>query len=129
MTHPTAPVDLAGLLATVGEPWQPLTVATLNDYDVRVVRTLGEFTRHAHPETDELFLVLAGELTIDLREDGVERAVVLGPHDLFVVPRGVEHRPRAAVETSAVLVERRGTVNTGDAGGDLTSPVRELPDA
>ncbi|WP_251151640.1 cupin domain-containing protein [Cellulosimicrobium sp. Marseille-Q4280] len=119
---------LAALDAFDGH-WQPHRVASVNDDDVKVVKVLGEFVWHTHPETDELFLVLAGELTVDLREDGVERPVVLGPHDVLVVPRGVEHRPRAAVETAVVLVERQGTVNTGDAGGELTSPVRELPDA
>lgn len=119
--------NLLAALDTFDGHWQPHRVASLNDADVKVVKVLGEFVWHTHPETDELFLVLNGELTIDLRDGGVERAVVLGPHDLFVVPRGVEHRPRAAVETSAVLVERQGTVNTGDAGGDLTSPLRELP--
>ncbi|MGX1575542.1 cupin domain-containing protein [Cellulosimicrobium funkei] len=121
--------NLLAALDTFDGHWQPHRVASLNDADVKVVKVLGEFVWHTHPETDELFLVLDGELTIDLRDGGVERAVVLGPHDLFVVPRGVEHRPRATVETSAVLVERQGTVNTGDAGGDLTSPLRELPDA
>ncbi|MBE9925263.1 cupin domain-containing protein [Cellulosimicrobium cellulans] len=121
--------NLLAALDTFDGHWQPHRVASLNDADVKVVKVLGEFVWHTHPETDELFLVLDGELTIDVRDGGVERAVVLGPHDLYVVPRGVEHRPRAAVETSAVLVERQGTVNTGDAGGDLTSPLRELPDA
>lgn len=127
--HMTDARNLFAALDVFDGHWQPHRVASLNDEDVKVVKVLGEFVWHSHPETDELFLVLAGELTIGLREDGVERAVVLGPHDLFVVPRGVEHRPRTAVETSALLVERRGTVNTGDAGGDLTSPLRELPDA
>jgi mannose-6-phosphate isomerase-like protein (cupin superfamily) len=107
--------------------WQPHRVTSLNDYDVKVVKVLGEFVWHTHPDTDELFLVLSGELTIGLREDGAEREVVLGPNDVFVVPRGVEHRPRAHVETAAVLVEPQGTVNTGDAGGAMTSPLRELP--
>ena len=122
--------DVRNLLAALDqfdEHWQPHRVTTLNDYDVKVVKVLGEFVWHTHPDTDELFLVLSGELTIGLREDGVEREVVLGPNDVFVVPRGVEHRPRADVETAAVLVEPQGTVNTGDAGGDLTSPLRELP--
>ncbi len=77
------------MLATFEEPWTPRTVATLNDYDVRVVKTKGEFTRHSHPDTDELFLVLRGSLTI--RMDAAE--VQLGPGQLFVVPRGVHHQP------------------------------------
>ncbi len=119
--------NLLAALDSIGEHWQPHRLASLNDYDVKVVKILGEFVWHSHPETDELFLVLSGELTIGLREDGVEREVVLGPNDVYVVPRGVEHRPRADVETAAVLVEPQGTVNTGDAGGDMTSPLRELP--
>ncbi|MFC8923651.1 cupin domain-containing protein [Cellulosimicrobium sp. NPDC057127] len=117
---------LAALDAFDGH-WQPHRVASANDHDVKVVKVLGEFVWHTHPDTDELFLVLSGELTIQLRDDDGRRDVVLGPQDLFVVPRGVEHCPRADVETAAVIVERQGTVNTGDAGGDLTSALRELP--
>ncbi|MCB7135344.1 cupin domain-containing protein [Cellulosimicrobium marinum] len=122
--------DVRNLLAALDAfdaHWQPHRVASPNDHDVKVVKVLGEFVWHTHPDTDELFLVLDGALTIGLREGGAEREVVLGPHDLFVVPRGVEHRPRADVETSAVIVERQGTVNTGDAGGAMTSALRELP--
>jgi mannose-6-phosphate isomerase-like protein (cupin superfamily) len=117
----TSPVDLAAVLATFDEPWQPRTVATLNDYDVRVVRTHGEFTRHSHPETDELFLVLSGSLTIDL-EDG---EVVLGPGQLHVVPRGVPHRPRSEQGAEVLLVEPTTTVNTGDTPSRLTAERRE----
>ena len=83
------PVDLASALAAVDAPWSPLTVALKNDDDVWVVKTRGEFTRHAHPETDELFLVVRGELTIRM-DDGEVR---LGPGQLYVVPRGVLHQP------------------------------------
>lgn len=75
-----------------------------------------EFVRHTHPGTDELFLVLTGRLTIQLRDGDV----MLEPGELFVVPRGVEHCPRADEETSAMLLEPRGTSNTGDAGGPMT---------
>ncbi|WP_298805311.1 cupin domain-containing protein [uncultured Pseudokineococcus sp.] len=111
-------------LAAITEHWAPHRLATVNDHDVKVVKLQGEFVWHTHPETDELFLVLSGRLTIELRD----RDVVLGPQDVFVVPRGVEHRPRAEEEVHAVLLERAGTVNTGDAGGPLTSPLRELPE-
>jgi mannose-6-phosphate isomerase-like protein (cupin superfamily) len=80
-------IDLAALLASIQQPWQPRTVAVLNDYDVRVVRTHGEFTRHSHPESDEVFLVLSGSLTIRL-DDG---EVTLGPDQLYVVPKGTPH--------------------------------------
>jgi mannose-6-phosphate isomerase-like protein (cupin superfamily) len=85
-----------------------------------VVRTLGEFTRHAHPETDEVFLVLAGSLTIEL-DDG---DVVLGPGQLYVVPRGVPHRPRSAAAADVLLVEPSATVNTGDTPSHLTTERR-----
>ncbi len=109
-------------LSRVPEPWQPHRLVSVNDYDVKVARLDGEFVWHSHPDTDELFLVVAGELTIQLRD----RDVHLGPMDVFVVPRGVEHCPRADAEAHVLLVEPAGTVNTGDAGGARTSPLREL---
>ena len=78
-----SPVDLAAVLATIDQPWSPRTVAVLNDHDLRVVHTRGEFTRHSHPETDEVFLVLSGSLTIRM-DDG---DVTLGPGQLYVVPK------------------------------------------
>lgn len=109
-------IDLAQQLSGITDLWSPAVVARLNDYEVKVVRLAGEFVWHQHADTDELFLVLAGELTIQLR-DG---AVVLGPGQLHVVPRGVEHRPVADSEVHALLIEPAGVVNTGDAGGPLT---------
>ncbi|WP_114855381.1 cupin domain-containing protein [Brachybacterium sp. YJGR34] len=109
-------------LSMITEPWQPHRLTSINDYDVKVVKLQGEFTWHTHPETDELFLVLSGVLTIQMRD----RDVVLHPNDVYVVPRGVEHCPMASEEVHAILIEPQGTVNTGDAGGDLTSPLREL---
>ncbi|MDZ7910295.1 MAG: cupin domain-containing protein [Rhodococcus sp. (in: high G+C Gram-positive bacteria)] len=106
----------------IDKPWQPHRLASINDYDVKVVKLLGEFVWHTHPDTDEMFFVHSGELTIQLRD----RDVVLGPGDVFVVPAGVEHCPKAVEEVSALLLERSGTVNTGDVGGDMTSQVHEL---
>jgi len=114
--------NVLAALATISEPWQPHRLTSINDYDVKVVKLHGEFVWHTHPDTDELFLVLSGELTIQLRD----RDVVLGPQDVFVVPKGVEHCPKAVDEVQALLFEPQGTVNTGDAGGDMTSPLREL---
>jgi mannose-6-phosphate isomerase-like protein (cupin superfamily) len=111
------PIDLAAVLATFAEPWQPRTVATLNDYDVRVVRTHGEFTRHSHPETDEFFLVLRGSLTIRLDDGDVE----LGPGQVYVVPRGVHHQPVSTDGADVLLIEPSVTVNTGDNPGELTA--------
>lgn len=118
----TEPVELAAALATLTGPWSPLTVATLNDYDVRVVRTEGEFTRHSHPDTDELFLVLDGELTIRLDSGDV----TLRRGQLYVVPRGVEHQPYAPDGAEVLLVEPGTTVNTGDNPGALTADRRVL---
>lgn len=114
-------IDLAAVLASFDETWSPRTVSTVNDDDVRVVHTRGEFTRHSHPETDELFLVLSGSLTIRL-DDG---DVTLGPGQLYVVPRGVHHQPYAPDGADILLLEPRETVNTGDNPGALTAPRRE----
>ncbi len=118
--RPRAPrhvVDLAGALSSFAEHWSPKVVARLNDYEIKVVKIQGEFVWHSHDDTDELFLVLDGELTIQLR-DG---EVTLHAGQLFVVPRGVEHCPIAAGEVQALLIEPAGVVNTGQAGGPLTA--------
>ena len=110
-------VDLRDKLSLFSEHWSPKVVATLNDYEVKVVKVKGEFVWHSHADTDELFLVVDGSLTIRLPDGEVS----LGPGQLFVVPRGVEHCPVAAEEASLVLIEPTGVVNTGDAGGELTA--------
>ncbi|OZF34234.1 cupin [Rhodococcus sp. 14-2496-1d] len=109
-------------LNKIDKPWQPHRLVSVNDYEVKVVKLLGEFVWHTHPDTDEMFFVHSGELIIQLRD----RDVVLGPVDVFVVPAGVEHCPKAVEEVSALLFERAGTVNTGDVGGEMTSQVHEL---
>jgi mannose-6-phosphate isomerase-like protein (cupin superfamily) len=115
-------VDLTERLSRFEDHWSPKVVARFNDYEVKVVKVAGEFVWHAHDDTDELFLVLDGQLTIELR-DG---EVTLPPGTLFVVPRGVEHRPVAEGEVHALLIEPRGVVNTGEAGGPLTSAYHEM---
>ncbi len=95
-------------------------MATVNDYDVRVVRAQGEFTRHTHPDTDEFFLVLDGELTIRL-DDG---DLTLRPGEVCVVPRGVAHQPVSAYGAQVLLLEPSTTVNTGDNPGALTAQRR-----
>jgi mannose-6-phosphate isomerase-like protein (cupin superfamily) len=107
----TAPVSLTEKLAGFTEHWQPRTVAEFNGHDIMVAKVRGEFVWHKHDDTDDLFLVLQGELTIELRD----RSVTLGPGELFVVPRGVEHRPVATEEVHMLLIEKSGTPNTGDA--------------
>ena len=105
------PVRLADKLATFAEHWSPRIVAGFNGHDVMVVKARGEFVWHSHPETDDLFLVLKGRLRIDLPDD----AVTFGPGDLYVVPKGVEHRPVAEEEVELLIIEPAGTPNTGDA--------------
>ena len=115
-------INLAEKLALLGGEYQPAIVGYMNDYKLVVVKTKGEFVWHKHDETDDFFLVLDGRLTIQPRDRDVE----LGPGELFVVPAGVEHCPRADVETHVLLIEPRGTVNTGDVGGELTATEREI---
>jgi mannose-6-phosphate isomerase-like protein (cupin superfamily) len=104
-------VSLEGKLGEFDDHWSPRIVARFNGHDVMVVKAKGEFIWHAHPDSDDLFLVLKGTLRIELR-DG---AVTLHPGDLYVVPRGVEHRPVADEEVHLMLMEPIGTPNTGDA--------------
>ena len=115
-------INLAEKLALLEGTYRPGIVGYLNDYKLLVVKIQGEFVWHKHDETDDFFLVLSGRLTIQLRD----RDVVLGPGELFVVPRGVEHCPKADEETHVLLIEPRETVNTGDAGGSLTAPERTI---
>lgn len=103
-------VNLAAKLATFTEHWQPRTVSRFNGHDVMVVKARGEFVWHRHDDTDDLFLVLQGRLTLQLRDGDV----VLGPGELFVVPRGVEHCPIASEEVHLLIMEAAGTPNTGD---------------
>ena len=109
-------INLADKFRHITEHWAPRTIATVNDYDVRIAKIQGEFEPHRHPETDELFLVLAGELTLRLSDGDV----ALGPGEIYVVPAGVQHQPVAGPETQILMFEPTTTVNTGDAGGPRT---------
>jgi mannose-6-phosphate isomerase-like protein (cupin superfamily) len=115
-------ISIADKLELITEHWRPGIVGTYNENKIVVVKVLGEFEWHSHAETDDLFLVVSGRLQIDLRD----RTVELGPGELFVVPRGVEHRPRADVETAVLLIEPLWTRNTGDDGerSELIAPER-----
>lgn len=106
----SAVVNLGQKLAQVGDHWAPRIVAQYNGNDVMVVKVQGEFVWHSHPETDDFFLVLEGEIDIEMRD----RVVTLRAGELFVVPAGVEHRPVAAREAHLMLIEPSGTPNTGD---------------
>jgi mannose-6-phosphate isomerase-like protein (cupin superfamily) len=103
-------INLAEKLSTFSEYWQPRIVGSFNGHDLMVVKVKGEFVWHKHDNTDDFFLVLAGHITIQLR-DG---AVRLGPGEIFVVPKGVEHCPVAEDEAHVLLIEPRDTPNTGD---------------
>ena len=110
-------INLAEKLARFSEHWSPRVVAEMNDYQFKVVKLLGEFVWHDHPDTDEVFLVLDGEMQIGFRD----RDVTLRAGELCVIPRGVEHITRAESECHALIIEPRGVVNTGEAGGNLTA--------
>jgi mannose-6-phosphate isomerase-like protein (cupin superfamily) len=116
----TEKVNLAEKLALFADHWRPRTVARLNELDVMLVKVQGEFVWHTHANTDDFFLVLDGQLEVRLRD----RTVVLGPGELFVVDRGVEHQTYAERETSLLLIEPTGTPNTGDP--KTAAPYQEL---
>lgn len=111
---PSDVVNLEDKLARFSALWSPRVVAEVNDYQVKLVKLEGAFVWHAHEDTDEAFLVLEGAMRIEFR-DGVSR---LAAGDLCVVRKGVEHRPCAEGECHVLLIEPRGVVNTGDAGGE-----------
>lgn len=116
-------LNLAQLLTTFSDHWSQRTIGTLNDYEIKLAKLLGEFAWHSHPHTDEMFLVLSGTLNIQLRD----RDVILTPGEVFVVPRGVEHCPKAEEEVGVMLLEPKGVVNTGDSDQiDLMKPVRPI---
>lgn len=105
-------------LQLIDEQWSPRVVAQMNDYQFKLARLEGDFIWHSHPETDEAFIVLAGQLRIDFR-DG---AVTLAPGELYVVPKGVEHKPYAEGEVQLLLIEPCGVRNTGQEGGERSAP-------
>jgi mannose-6-phosphate isomerase-like protein (cupin superfamily) len=109
-------INLAEKLTRFDDRWNPRIIADLNDNHVKLVKVQGEFVWHQHAEEDELFLVLRGSLTIELR-DG---SVTLGPGEMVVIPKGVEHRPVAAEEVHLLLIEPKGTRHTGDVESELT---------
>ena len=110
-------INLRDKLARFTEHWSPRVIAEMNDYQFNLVKLQGEFVWHAHADTDEVFIVLEGALTLQFRD----RSVPLAAGEMYVVPKGVEHRPVAEQECSVMLVEPRGVVNTGDAGGAYTA--------
>ncbi|QKZ04665.1 cupin domain-containing protein [Pseudomonas eucalypticola] len=111
------PVNFQEKFALFTEQWAPKVIAEMNDYQFKIARLQGEFIWHSHADTDEAFMVLEGQLRIELR-DG---AVMLQPGELYVVPKGVEHRPCAPQEVKLLLIEPCGVLNTGDQGGERTA--------
>lgn len=114
---PYRSINLAAKFAKFDDHWAPRVVAEMNDYQFKLVKFQGDFVWHQHEDTDEVFLVLKGEMEIEFR-DG---AVTVCAGEMFVIPRGLEHITRAGNECQALLIEPRGVVNTGDAGGALTA--------
>ncbi|TCQ77195.1 mannose-6-phosphate isomerase-like protein (cupin superfamily) [Raoultella ornithinolytica] len=111
------PINIEHKLSLITEQWQPKVIAEMNDYQFKVVKILGDFVWHAHPETDEVFIVIDGVLTIYFRDGEV--AVNAG--EMYVVPRGIEHKTYAQAEAKIMLIEPRGIVNTGHEGGERTA--------
>jgi mannose-6-phosphate isomerase-like protein (cupin superfamily) len=112
-----SPIRLKEKFAAFNEQWAPRVIAEMNDYQFKLARLEGEFVWHDHPDTDEAFVVIDGEMVIEFR-DG---KVTLCAGEMFVVPKGVEHKPVAKKECQVLLIEPRGVVNTGRAGGELTA--------
>ena len=111
-------INFRDKLGRFTDHWAPKVIAELNDYQFKLAKIQGEFVWHQHADTDEAFIVLDGCMTIELRDGRVD----LGPGEMYVVPKGVEHKPFAVDECRILLVEPRGVVNTGDAGGARTAP-------
>lgn len=111
------PINLNEKLSKFDRHWSPKIIAEMNDYQFKLVKVLGEFVWHSHSDTDEVFIVLEGKLDIEFR-DG---KVTLSSGEMFVIPKGKEHKPIAKNECKIMLVEPRGVVNTGDVGGELTA--------
>ncbi len=112
-----SPINLQAKLATFSDHWSPKIIAEMNDYQFKLAKLEGDFVWHKHEETDEAFLVLQGRMSIDLPDGQVD----LEAGEMYVVPRGIEHRPRAEHECHVLLIEPAGVVNTGDSGDDMTA--------
>jgi mannose-6-phosphate isomerase-like protein (cupin superfamily) len=111
-------INFKDKLTKFSDRWAPKVIAEMNDYQFKLVKIQGEFVWHSHADTDEVFIVLDGQMTIEFRDSFVH----LKAGEMFVVPKGVEHKPAAQVECKVMLVEPRGVVNTGEAGGAYTAP-------
>ena len=110
-------INLGEKLGMFTEHWSPKIIARMNDYDFKLVKIQGDFVWHRHDTTDEVFIILDGAVRIDFRDEAVE----LKSGEMFVVPRGMEHKPYSEEECMLMLVEPAGTINTGDSVGELTA--------
>jgi mannose-6-phosphate isomerase-like protein (cupin superfamily) len=110
-------INLQHKFSLIAEHWQPKVIAEMNDYQFKLVKLQGDFLWHHHKDTDETFFVIEGRLRIDFRDGAVE----IGPGEMFVVPKGVEHKPYAEQEVKLMLIEPRGVKNTGHEGGERTA--------
>ncbi|TVT80888.1 cupin domain-containing protein [Pseudomonas sp. H3(2019)] len=115
--QPYQSLNFANKLAQINEHWSPRVIAEMNDYQFKVVKLLGDFIWHDHQDTDETFIVLEGQLRIDFR-DG---QVLVSQGEMYVVPKGVEHKPFAEQEVRLLLIEPKGVLNTGSEGGERTA--------
>ena len=111
------PINLTKKFATFSEHWSPKIIAQMNDYHFKLVKLKGDFVWHSHEDTDEVFIALDGEMSIEFRDGKVD----LKAGEMFIVPKGVEHKPCAVRECKIMLVEPAGTVNTGSTGGEMTA--------
>ena len=111
------PINFKEKLAKFSDHWSPKIIAKMNDYHFKLVKFQGDFIWHSHDDTDEVFITIDGEMSIEFRDGRVD----LKTGEMFVVPKGVEHKPFANKECKIMLVEPAGTINTGDAGGELTA--------
>ena len=112
-----AAINLAEKLTLFSEHWSPRVVAEMNDYQFKLAKLDGEFVWHNHEDTDEVFIVVKGSMHIEMKHETVQ----LSEGEMYVVPKGVMHKPYSETECHVMLVEPRGVVNTGDAGGELTA--------
>lgn len=110
-------INIQKKLESFSDHWAPRIIAQMNDCHFKLVKFQGEFVWHSHDETDEVFITLGGRMSIEFRDGKVN----LGAGEMFVVPKGVEHKPCAESECTIMLIEPAGTVNTGDAGGEMTA--------
>lgn len=110
-------INLREKLDKFSEHWSPKIIAQMNDYHFKLVKFQGDFVRHSHTDTDETFIVIEGQMSIDFRDGRVD----LKAGEMFVVPKGAEHKPFAEKECKIMLVEPAGTINTGDSGGAMTA--------